>query len=103
MLVVKNLPTNAGELRQASLILGLGRSPGGGQWQPTTLFLPGKSHGLRSLVDYSPWDQKESTEHVCPTATFWGRHNGCGQPPLGIEINPLSILCALKGNKLIAI
>ena len=30
------------------------------KWQPTPVFLPGKSHGQRSLVDYSPWDRKES-------------------------------------------
>ena len=30
------------------------------QWQPTPVLLPGKSHGWRSLVDYSPWDCKES-------------------------------------------
>ena len=29
-------------------------------WQPTPVFLPGKSHGLRSLVGYSPWGRKES-------------------------------------------
>ena len=26
------------------------------KWQLTPVFLPGKSHGLRSLVSYSPWD-----------------------------------------------
>ena len=30
------------------------------KWQPTPVFLPGKSHGWRSLVGYSPWDLKES-------------------------------------------
>ena len=25
-----------------------------------SVLLPGKSHGQRSLVDYSPWDRKES-------------------------------------------
>ena len=30
------------------------------KWQLTPVFLPGKSHGLRSLVGYSPWDRKES-------------------------------------------
>ena len=28
-------------------------------WQPTPVFLPGESHGQRSLVGYSPWDHKE--------------------------------------------
>ena len=27
---------------------------------PTPVFLPGKSHGTRSLVGYSPWGCKES-------------------------------------------
>ena len=29
-------------------------------WQPTPVFLPGKFHGWRSLVGYSPWGRKES-------------------------------------------
>ena len=28
------------------------------KWQPTPVFLPGKSHGQRSLVGYSPWGHK---------------------------------------------
>ena len=34
--------------------------------QPNPVFLPGKSHGQRSLEDYSPWDHKESktTEQI---------------------------------------
>ena len=42
------------------LIPGLGRSTGEGKWQPTLVLLPGKFHGQRSLVGYSPWDRKES-------------------------------------------
>ena len=36
------------------------------KWQPTLIFLPGKSHGQRNLVGYSPWGHKESvtTEHM---------------------------------------
>ena len=30
------------------------------RWQPTPVFLPGKSHGQRSLEGYSPWGWKES-------------------------------------------
>ena len=30
------------------------------KWQPTPVFLPGKSHGQRNLVGYSPWSRKES-------------------------------------------
>ena len=28
-------------------------------WQPTPIFLSGKSHGQRSLVGYNPWGRKE--------------------------------------------
>ena len=29
------------------------------KWQPTPVLLPGKSHGQRSPVSYSPWCRKE--------------------------------------------
>ena len=43
-----------------------GRFPWRRKWQPTPVFLPGKSHGQRSQMDYSPWGRKESdmTEHA---------------------------------------
>ena len=40
--------------RAAGSISGLGRPPGGRAQQPTLVFLPGESHGQRSLVGYSP-------------------------------------------------
>ena len=58
-LVVKNLPANAGDVRDVGLIpekISWWR-----KWQPTQVFLPGESYGqrslvgYRSLVDYSPW------------------------------------------------
>ena len=54
-LVVKNLPANAGDIRDVALIPGSGRSSGGGQWQPTPVFLPGETHGRRGQAGYSPW------------------------------------------------
>ena len=30
------------------------------EWHPTPVFLPGESHGQRSLAGYSPWGHKES-------------------------------------------
>ena len=36
--------------------------PGKRKWQPTTVFLPGKSHGPRSLEGYSPWGCKGLTQ-----------------------------------------
>ena len=38
------------------LIPGSGWFPWWRKWQPTPVFLPGKSHGWRSLAVYSPWD-----------------------------------------------
>ena len=55
--VVKNPPANAGD---ADWTPGLGRFPGGGNGNPTPVFLPGKFHGQRSLVGYSLWGCKES-------------------------------------------
>ena len=42
--------------------------------QPTPVFLPGESHGQRSLVGYSPWvckesDTTEATLHACTCGT----------------------------------
>ena len=47
----------------------VGKIPWRRKWQPTPVFLPGQSHGLRSLVSYIPWGHKESdmTEHACTT------------------------------------
>ena len=47
-------------------ILGLGRSHGRGNINLILVVFPGKSHGQRSLVGYSPWDHKESdmTKHT---------------------------------------
>ena len=47
----------------------VGKIPWRRAQQPTPLFLLGKSHGQRSLVDYSPWghkelDKNEATEHA---------------------------------------
>ena len=38
----------------------VGKIPWRRAWQPTPVFLPGESHGQRSLVGYSPWGGKES-------------------------------------------
>ena len=60
--VVKNPPASAGDARDMGLIPG----PGSRKWQPTPVFLPGKSHGQRSLVGYSLWwcEESDTTEHT---------------------------------------
>ena len=40
-------------------IPGSGKIPWRRKWQPTPVFLPGESHGWRSLIGYSPWGCKE--------------------------------------------
>jgi len=59
--VVKNPSANAGDLRDLGTILGLGRSPGGGQGNPLQYSCLENAIGL---VDYSPWGHKESDIEV---------------------------------------
>ena len=57
------------------------------QWQPTPVLLPGKSHGWKSLVGYSPWGRKQldTTEqlHFDFSLSCIGEGNG----------NPLQCSC----------
>ena len=46
--------------RRPGFDLWAGQIPWRRAWQPTPVFLPGESHGQRSLADYSPWGHKES-------------------------------------------
>ena len=60
MLVVKNLPANAGDVRNTGSIPESGRSPGGRKWQPTPEFL------LEYPMDRGACGCRESdmTEHL---------------------------------------
>ena len=70
--MVKNLL----QCRRHVFDLWVGKTPWRRKWQPTPVFLPGKSHGQRSLAGYSPLGCKESdtTEqlnmHTTPAFTF---------------------------------
>ena len=59
--MVKNLAATVADTRDW-----VRKIPCGRKWQPTPVFLPGKSHGQRSPAGYSPWGHKESdtTEHL---------------------------------------
>ena len=59
VLVVKNTPANARDIKDTGSIPGSGRSPGEGNGNHSPVFLPGESHGQRSMVGYSPWGRKE--------------------------------------------
>ena len=93
-LISKDPPPNAGGM---SLIPGLGRSSGGGS---TPVFLPGESHGQRSLAGYSPRGHKESdtTEHSRTRAWDVLREHSC----LIICIKPdFALLCCSTFSSLI--
>ena len=71
--LVKNRPASAGDTGDMGLIPWVGRIPWKRKWQPTPVFLSGKSHGQRSLVGYSPWGRKESdtTERLSMSTKAW--------------------------------
>ena len=54
------------------------------KWQPTPVFLPGKFHGLRSLVGYSSWDHRVRHDWATKQQFFavgngnWHSHSGKG-------------------------
>ena len=61
--MVKNPSANAGDegdTEELRFDPRVGKIPWRREWQPTPEFLPGKSHGQRSLVGYNPWGHKES-------------------------------------------
>ena len=53
----KNSPANAGDMGLISLV---GKIPWKRKWQPIPAFLPGKSHGQRSLAGVHAGVTKES-------------------------------------------
>ena len=63
--VVKNSPAHVEDARDR-FDPWVGKIPWRRRWQPTSVFLPGKSHGQRSLVGYSPWSCKvlDMTEYA---------------------------------------
>ena len=52
VLVVRNLPASAEDIRDEGSVCGLERSPGGGHGP---VFLPREFQGQRNLAGYSPW------------------------------------------------
>ena len=58
VLVVKNRPANAGDLRHG-FNPWIGKISWRRSWEPTPVFLPKEPHRQRSLAGYSPWGCKE--------------------------------------------
>ena len=61
VLVVKNLPENAGDVKRCWFDPCVGKIPWKKKWQPTPVLLPEEFHGQSSLVCYSPWVAKSQT------------------------------------------
>ena len=59
-LVVKNPPTNAGDIRDAGSVPALRKSPGGGHGNQLQYSCLENSYRQRSLAGYSPQSHKES-------------------------------------------
>ena len=86
-LVVKNLPANAGDLRD-EFDPWVGKIPSRRKGQLTTVFLSGESHGQRSLVGYSPRGHRVQPD--------WGNlaHTHCGpgiQTRLQLSVSSCSV------------
>ena len=96
VLVIKNPAANPGDIREESSIPGWGRSPGGRAWQPTPVFLPGESHGWRSLMGYTLWGCKEldMTERLSTP----GESPGHPHPWLSSPVSPPSIPCSSSSS-----
>ena len=80
--MVKNLPADAEDVRDAGSIPGSGRSPGGGSSNPLQ-DSPGcleNPHGQRSLVGCSPWGRKWQ-----PTLVFLPGESPWTEEPGGLQ------------------
>ena len=60
--MVKNLTASARRCRKHGFDPWVGKLPWKKKWQPTLVFLPGESHGQRSVVSYSPRGHKSWTQ-----------------------------------------
>ena len=78
VLVVKNPPTNAGDIKRRGFDPWIRKIPWKKAWQPTPVFLPGKFNGQRSLAGCSPWGCKEwDTTKQLSTHTYPKQLSAC--------------------------
>ena len=79
--MVKNLPANAGDKKDPSLIPGSGRCPGGGNGNPLQYSCLENPMDKRSLAGSSAWGHKESdmTEHTHSTRQSDGEETDLGR------------------------
>ena len=69
------------------------------KWQPTLLLLPGKFHGWRSMVGYSPWGLKESDTTEQLHFHFHFEIERATQIFIFKSYNPLCFHCLLPSPK----
>ena len=75
----------------------VGKIPWRRKWQPTPVFLPGESHGQRSLVGYSPQGLKEldTTERLHFHFHYLLEFAQTTQSNLQIQCNPYQIISGI--------
>ena len=73
--VAKNPPV----MQERRISSWVGKIPCRRKWQPTPVFVPGESHGQKSLVAYSPWGCKElnTTERLNNYNKMWSLSEYC--------------------------
>ena len=81
----------------------MGKIPWRRKWQPTLVFLPGKSHRLRSLADCSPWGRK-SFRHNSATKQQQQHDRGYYQPSqqrtrIKMELYQQTLPVCTKGDR----
>ena len=76
----KNPPATVCHCRRPEFNAWVRKIPWRREWQPTPVLLPGKSHGQRSLVGYSPWGCRVrhglATKEQQQTMHVWGKQTG---------------------------
>ena len=83
--MVKNLPASTGDSRFNPWVR---KIPWRRKWQPTTVFLPGKAHGQRSLVCYSPWGHRVENNFVTKQQHQQNFFKKMNISPFGLLLTP---------------
>ena len=87
--------------RNAGSIPGLGKIPWRRKWQPTPVFLLGKSHGQRILAGYSSWvtKMKVKVAQSCPAFLGpCGLYNPWNSPGQNTGVGSLSLFQGIFPN-----